>query len=167
MWACERFAHYIQGMGCVHLQTDHKPLVPLINTYDLDKATLRCQRLLTRLMQFNVSAKHVPGKQLVVADMLSRLPLNGDGQSDTDGQVKAYVNAVVASKPIKSPKLEEICRATQSDAELQKVIPFNRKGWPQRIEFFTTARISRSQGLPFRIRWSSAVSRSYRDPHRT
>lgn len=86
-----------------------------------------------RLMRFNVTAEHVPGKQLVVADALSRHPLAGDGQSDTEGQVKAYVNAIVTSKPIKSPKLEEISKATKSDAELQKVIAFIRKGWPQKV----------------------------------
>lgn len=58
--------------------------------------------MLMRLMQFNVTAEHVLDKQLV----LSRHPLVGDGKSNTDGEVKAYVNTIVASRPIKSPKLE-------------------------------------------------------------
>lgn len=133
VWACERFARYIQGMGRVRLQTDHKPLVPLINSYDLDKTPLRCQRLLMRLMRFNVTAEHVPGKQLVVADTLSRHPLKDSYVPETETQVKAYVNTMVASKPIKSSKLEEIRKVTQSDAELQKVITFIRKGWPRKM----------------------------------
>uniref|UniRef100_A0A669BGT0 Gypsy retrotransposon integrase-like protein 1 n=1 Tax=Oreochromis niloticus TaxID=8128 RepID=A0A669BGT0_ORENI len=155
VWACERFARYIQGMGQVRLQTDHKPLVPLINSYDLDKTPLRCQRLLMRLMRFNVTAEHVPGKQLVVADALSRHPLHGCYPSETDSQVKAYVSNVVTSKPIKSHKLEEIRRATQRDPELQKAIIFIRQGWPRRmaknspLQGFYAARshLSESDGL--------------------
>lgn len=82
-------------------------------------------------------AEHNAGKQLVVADSLSRHPLDGDSKSNTDGEVNAYVNAVVASKPIRSPKLEEIRRATQSDTELQKVMTFIIKGWPQRMPEFS------------------------------
>lgn len=72
-----------------------------------------------------------------MANALSRHPLDRDSKSNMDGEVKAYVNTIVASKPIKSPKLEEIHRATPSDTELQKVMTFIRKVWPQRMPEFS------------------------------
>ena len=35
-WACERFSHYVLGMT-FHVQTDHKPLVPLFSSKPLDQ----------------------------------------------------------------------------------------------------------------------------------
>ena len=130
MWACERFARYVQGMECFRLQTDHKPLVPLINTYDLDKVPPRCQRLLMRLLRFNAVAEHVPGKHLVVADTLSRSPLRDSGDDHTDQEVQAYVESVVENAPVSSQKLDKIRSATLQDEELQKIVQFIRNRWP-------------------------------------
>ena len=64
------------GLNMFCVVTDHKPLVPLINTKDLSETPLRCQRMFMRLMRFNVKAKHVPGKDILVADTLSHSPVS-------------------------------------------------------------------------------------------
>lgn len=133
VWACERFGRYLQGMDRFVLQTDHKPLVPLINTYDLDKAPVRCQRLLMRLMKFNPEAVHVPGKQLIVADTLSRNPLQDCIVSDTEHEVKAYVQAVLETRPITKDRLNMIREATSNDNILQTVIRYTINGWPSDV----------------------------------
>lgn len=50
-----------------------------------------------------------------------------------------------------TPKMEEICRATQNNAAMQKVITFIRKRWPQSFhpceDFTVRAHLSESDGL--------------------
>ena len=72
VWACETFDRFIRGHANVTLLTDHKPLVPLINRTDLDDNPLRCQRMLMRLMKYDILAEHVPGNDMFVSDALSR-----------------------------------------------------------------------------------------------
>ena len=43
-WACERLADYLIGKT-FHIETDHKPLVPLLGTRNLDEMPPRIQRL--------------------------------------------------------------------------------------------------------------------------
>ena len=64
------------------IETDHRPLVPLFSTKNLDELPVRVQRFRMRMMRFQFSIYHVPGKSLIVADMLSRAPLSGVTDSD-------------------------------------------------------------------------------------
>ena len=116
VWACEDFSRYLCGLESFQLFTDHKPLVSLINHHDLDRVPLRCQRLLMRLMRFRAKAEHVPGKELVVADTLSRNPLPALSEtSDTQENVQAYADAAEMERPASPEKIEQIKLATASD----------------------------------------------------
>ena len=72
-WASERFSEYILGTTYT-IETDHKPLVSLLATKELHKLPPMIQRFRLRLMRYNPDVVHVPGKQQVTADALSRAP---------------------------------------------------------------------------------------------
>lgn len=71
--------------------------------------------------------------------------------------VRAYVNTVVTSKPMKPFKMEEICRATQNDAALQKWLCSSEKGGQRGWWVFNTAGILHSHGSPLWIRWPRSL----------
>ena len=72
-WACERFSHYISDSK-FRIETDHKPLVPLLSTKLLNELPPRILRFMLRLMKYDFQIHHVPGKNLNTADTVSRAP---------------------------------------------------------------------------------------------
>ena len=73
-YACKRFQEYLIEKS-FHVHTDHKPLVPIFSTKSLDELPLRVQRFRLRLLRFQFTISHIPGKELTTADTLSRAPL--------------------------------------------------------------------------------------------
>ena len=131
VWACEKFYRYLAGLHVFELRTDHKPLVPLINQQTLDRVPIRCQRLLMRLRRFNAIAVYIPGKDLVLADALSRspLPFSTNGCDNLDDEVQVFLNAVESSRPGSEEKIQLIEKTTREDQELQEVTKLVLNGW--------------------------------------
>ena len=135
VWCCEHFRQYLYGGRQFTIHTDHKPLVPLINTRDLDKVPIRCQRLLIRLLRYNVKAEYIPGRDLIVADTLSRAPQPAqESQSDEAlyNESMATIETITSSICSTSKHLE-IKQATQEDPILQRVIHSTLHGWPTSV----------------------------------
>ena len=73
-WAAEKFADYLIGK-LFHIETDHKPLVPILSSKHLDQLPSRVLCFRLRLSRFQFTVSHVPGKELYTADAHSRAPL--------------------------------------------------------------------------------------------
>jgi len=80
--ACEKFSIYILGKH-ISIDTNHKPLVPLLGSKHLDNLPPRVLRFRLRLMRFSYSIQHAPGKLLYTTDTLSRAPLREESGSQT------------------------------------------------------------------------------------
>ncbi len=116
-WACEKFSTYVLGRY-FQVETDHKPLVPLLNTKHLDNLPPRILRFRLRLAKYNYTAYHTPGKLLYAADALSRVPLSERGEEELQEEVEAYISHVTMSSIPASPqKLEQIRQSQIEDVE--------------------------------------------------
>jgi hypothetical protein len=74
IWAYQKFSNYVLGSKFL-IESDHKPLIPLLGSKRLDDLFPRIVRFQLQLSKFNYSNKHVPGKLMYTADTLSRAPV--------------------------------------------------------------------------------------------
>ncbi|UYV79867.1 K02A2.6-like [Cordylochernes scorpioides] len=142
-WACKKFKQYIQGL-VITLETDHKPLVPIFTSKNIDDLTPRIQRLRLRIMRYSYKIVHSPGKNLIVADALSRSPRMNVGTQELEEELCAYVQQVVSFMPISDVRVKEIKESQDKDQVIQNIIKYSQEGWPEK----TNVSMSESQYWP-------------------
>ncbi|GFY59585.1 retrovirus-related Pol polyprotein from transposon 17.6 [Trichonephila inaurata madagascariensis] len=128
IYGLEHFNYYTYGR-IVTVQTDHKPILCL-SKKPYDTISLRLQRMLLRLNKYNIQLEYVPGKNLVIADALSRAQSTTDNFDEVLGQeVTVRINLLTQASP---NKWEEIASLTAGDPEMQDVLFHINNGWPQK-----------------------------------
>ena len=131
-FACVRFHDYVYGLSFV-LETDHKPLIT-ISKKNLSDMTPRIQRLMMKLQRYDYNMIYTPGKQLLMADALSR----ATGQtkhpvSSSETEVSVHVDLVLSQIPASDEQLTKIAAETSQDPMLNKVIRCLDNEWPKNI----------------------------------
>ena len=115
VWACDKFASYIVGLK-VHIETDHKPLVPLLGSKHLDTLPPRILRFRLRLARFDFTIQHVPGKLLGTADALSRAPgpiTKADMRLEEEAE--HIMEVCIKHLPASEGRLKQYAEAQQAD----------------------------------------------------
>ena len=104
-----------------HLQWSHKPL-EMIHQKSLASAPLRHQWMLLQQQRYNVTIRYRPGKEMMLANALSRCPLWASGEIKLDMRVNyiAFNKTWVA-------KLKETMK---EDPILGTVYQLTQQGWP-------------------------------------
>ena len=77
------------------------------------------------VLTFKPKAEYVPGKELVPADPLSNPPET----SDTEEDVKVYVDTAKMMRPVSMAKMESIKSAISSNPQLSHVLDYTVNGW--------------------------------------
>ena len=132
-WALEKFSEYTLGK-VIQLETDHKPLVPLLGQKSLDLLPPRVLWFRLRLMRFQYTIQYVPGKSLYTADTLSRAPLKdpSDTAAVSSRETEQFVQAIRAVLPASADRLEEYAEKQANDRICSQLIEFCTSGWPSR-----------------------------------
>ena len=123
----EKFHQYTYGRK-VTVQSDHKPLENIVRK-PLLSAPKRLQRMLLRLQKYDIDVTYVPGRDMLLADTLSRAYLPDCDQGDTEADLET-VN-MLTYLPISAERLSVIRDATKEDTKLQRVIKLILTGWPK------------------------------------
>ncbi|UYV61543.1 K02A2.6-like [Cordylochernes scorpioides] len=126
VFGCERFQYYIWGNDVI-VETDHKPLLSIVKK-PLEKLSPRLQRMVLRLMRFQISLKFTPGKNMFVADHLSRDPLKDEvDTSYLEGRTESVHMLLVTT----DEKIKRLQKETHEDHTLIQLIEYAKNGWPK------------------------------------
>ena len=123
VFALEKFNDYTFGQKTT-VYTDHQPLVSIVKK-PLHIAPRRLQRMMIRLQKYDFEVQYMPGKDMVLADTLSRAPVSGT-LTELEFENVNVVHELIAGKTF----LERIKQATNDDAALQTLKRVISEGWP-------------------------------------
>ena len=126
VFAVKRFRYFLLGRPFV-ARTDHKPLIGLFGKGKPvpGNANSRIQRWALLLSQYDYELVHKPGKDNLIADALSRLPIQDDIVSGTPEE---YIRLVEVLE-FEDITFERIKRFTKKDVVLCQLLNCLKFGW--------------------------------------
>ena len=123
VFATKKFRHYIYGKQ-VTVETDHKPLVTILNR-PLSDAPASLQKMLLKLQSYDLNLVHKSTTQMQISDTLSRAYLRDEDDSDMAEEFE-----VLCVTKVTQSKMDKIREATKQDKMLQTLITKIQHGWP-------------------------------------
>ena len=127
LFGLEKFHYYAYGRHVV-VESDHKPLEAIFKKH-LSSAPPRIARMMLRIQKYDAQIKYVPGKDIPVADALSRISsCYGEAVQGLDvsvHEVHLHLNA--------SPtRVSQIREETDKDTTLSALREIIMHGWPEK-----------------------------------
>ena len=99
----------------------------------LHKVSPRLQRMRLKLQKYDLTVQYTKGKELYVADTLSRAYLTVPPTDNDAEDLEFAVHALVRDLPVSESKLTQLQAATQCDDQMQRLHQYISTGWPTNI----------------------------------
>ncbi len=134
VFATSRFHQYVYGTHFV-VENDHKPLKFILKK-PLAVCPPRIQRLMLRLQRYDFQYNWTPGKELLLADALSRNPQNILSEEDIclQQELECQVHMVTSSLPFTETTRAKFRQAVQDEPIFQSLTKLIVNGWPDSCE---------------------------------
>ena len=132
VFATKKFHHLIYGRTDIEVQTDHLPLLSIIKK-PLGQVPMRLQKMLLKLQPYTFTLVSKSGKDIPVADALSRLPIKDTEFTEIGEDLQSFnvcAFEITSINAFSDPKLEQLKQATKDDHELQMLSTQILEGWP-------------------------------------
>lgn len=135
VFACTRFHHYLYGRKFV-VESDHKPLEALF-LKDIDDNPMRLQRMMMLLLRYpRMKIVHKPGKEMYIADCLSRAQLDDVEEHE---ELNDMIHVIIRNTCINPENLNYYREVIQRDEPHRKICEYVELGWPgyHKLDFFS------------------------------
>ena len=120
-----RFHTYTYGRN-VTVHNDHKPLAAVLKR-PAGENPIRLQRMLCRIMGYDLDFKYIKGKYLLISDALSRAHTINHTHSQSEEEIET-IGLVIKDQSV-TRHLNEIAKETAKDKVLQSVIHHISENW--------------------------------------
>ena len=129
VFALGRLNHYTQGFR-TKVETDQEPLTSIWKK-PVSSTSARVQRLLLRLLKYDIDLQYIPGKRSVIAHALSRVSPLPFKSTDIKTVNCIASNELSVNVPATPTRLQEYQNSTQNDPTLQLLTQYTHQGWPE------------------------------------
>ncbi|XP_026689282.1 uncharacterized protein K02A2.6-like [Diaphorina citri] len=130
-FAFKKFHNFLYGHANITVYTDHNPLISIIQKPLNAIPNNRLRRLRLKLAPYCFTIKYLPGKDMHVADLLSRNVQ--DCTVEDDETLVEMVHVVGTQLEFKDDSLSRYTSATVQDPILSQVLEFFSNGWPRSL----------------------------------
>jgi hypothetical protein len=132
VFGCRKFHHLLYGRDDITVETDHLPLVR-IQEKPLGQVPLRLQKMLLKLQPYSFKLVGKSGKDIPVADALSRLSIDDEypGLVDDMRDCQVCATEVLSLMAFSEEKQKELLKATSEDEDFTVLAEVITKGWPE------------------------------------
>ncbi|CAC5412463.1 unnamed protein product [Mytilus coruscus] len=127
IFGLEKFHSYTYGRT-VNVISDHKPLESIMKK-PLHAAPKRLQRMLLRLQKYDIILQYRPGKEMYLADTLSRAYLKETSDTSITTDEIESIN-MIDELPISEERISELQEHTKNDLQMQELKEVIQEGWP-------------------------------------